>query len=92
MNEDTHNLEMQYMISSAINEHQFGKVASFSIEDQKLIVNYDDQGRAVYDLASGQPLWSMHPNLGFQVYNTTTTESGLLHIDYDAESLKGQLT
>jgi len=90
INEDTHQLDMQYMISSTINEHQFGKVASFSIEDQKLIVNYDNQGKAVYDLASGQPLWSTHPNLGFQVYNTTTTEStesGVLHIDYDAESL-----
>jgi outer membrane protein assembly factor BamB len=73
MNENTGHVDMQYQISSAKNQYQFLTVASFSFEDNKIVVNYDDQGMVFYDLASGQPLWSTHPKLGFKVYTTNLT-------------------
>jgi len=89
MNEDTGHVELQYQISSVANGEKFGKTTGFSIEDQKLFCNYDDQGKAMYDLASGQPLWSKHPNLGLQVYDTNISvpKSSMTLIEYAFEDL-----
>jgi outer membrane protein assembly factor BamB len=89
MDEDTGHVELQYQISSADNWYKFGKTVGFSIEDQKLLCNYDDQGKAMYDLASGQPLWSKHPNLGLQVYDTNISvpKSSMTLIEYVFEDL-----
>jgi outer membrane protein assembly factor BamB len=57
-----------------------------------LVVDYEDQGRVVYDLASGQPLWSTHPDLGFNVYSTNITVPKsplpLIHNDFEALNVK----
>lgn len=89
LNQSTGDLECQYQISSADNQYLFNKAGSFKIEDQKMIVNYENSGVVVYDLESGQPLWSNNPNLGFHVYsdNVTAPEISRLFFRYDPNNL-----
>ncbi len=91
LNQSTGRIMCQYQISSADIQYQFNNAGIFSIEDQKLIVPYENSGVVVYDLASGQPLWSNQLDLGFRVYsaNVTASEISWLFFRYDPENPNG---
>jgi len=91
LNQSTGRIVCQYQISSADIRYQFNNAGIFSIDDQKLIVSYEKSGVVVYDLESGQPLWSNQPDLGFRVYNANVTASEIsrLFFRYAPENLNG---